>query len=644
MKITSPTDPTSQIKRSAVLHEQLNQEHCARVDRMFVLLMVVQFICGIVAACLISPNTWIGQTSSVHLHVLAAILLGGLISGGPIVAVYAKPGSQQSRLMMAVSQGLWSALLIHISGGRLETHFHVFGSLAFIAFYRDWKVLLVTTVVVAMDHALRGIWWPLSVYGLASASPYRWLEHAAWVVFEDIILMFSIVKAQQDTSAVCDRQAALESLNSSIEETVRERTDELEISRAEAERLALVAKYTDNSVLILDRDGKVEWVNDGFTRMTGYLAEDAIGRIPIEVLRGPNTTDESVDAILNGIRHAQPFDLEVQKTRKDGREICLQIEVRPIYNNDRHVVGMIQIDRDVTAAREADRERTRLNDELRVAARVAGRAEIASGVLHNVGNVLNSINVAAGVLRESLSGSSVDHIVKASQVIEVNNGNLAEFLTQDARGKHFPALFGALSRQLATERTDDMKELQTLMENIEHIKDIVAAHESFTCRKERRASIDMIKLTKTALALHDNAFKRHQIRVVTSFQDAPPVQAIRQGVLDILTILLTNAKEAMSGSSPGNRDLTITIRKEDDSVRLEVTDQGVGISKEDLSMIFKPGFTSKEGGHGFGLHSSAIAAADFGGSLSVHSEGHGHGATFVLRLPTTHETLAELTE
>ncbi|APZ95481.1 PAS domain S-box protein [Fuerstiella marisgermanici] len=632
------------IQRRNDLREQLNREHCTRVDRLFVALMVVQFVCGIVAACLISPKTWIGQTSHVHIHIWAAFLLGGLISGGPIVAVWLNPGSQQSRLMMAVSQGLWSALLIHLSGGRLETHFHVFGSLAFVAFYRDWKVLVATTVVITMDHALRGIWWPLSVYGLTTASPYRWLEHAAWVIFEDIFLMFNIMKSQQDVSSVCDRQAELESLNSDIEETVRRRTIELETARADAERLALVAKYTDNSVIILNSLGRVEWVNDGFTRITGYRDTEVIGHSPIEVLRGPSTREETVTAMLDGVKNQRPFDVEVHKRRKDGREISIQIEMRPIFDKDEQFVGMIQIGRDVTAAREAERERARLNEELRAAARVAGRAEIATGVLHNVGNALNSINVAAGVLRESLSGSSVVHLEKASHVIEEHADDLGKFLTVDPQGKHFPTLLGELSNQLLAERTDGMKEVQTLMESIENIKDIVASHETFAGQKECREPIDLVKLTDTALAMQDEAFKRHQIHVVTRFQHVPPVRAIRQRVLDVLTILLTNAKEAMSKSSLDNKQLTVSIETQDDSVSIAVIDQGVGISNEELGMVFKPGFTNKSGGHGFGLHSSAITAADFGGSLSAQSDGPGCGATFVLRLPTISESVPERTE
>ena len=140
---------------------------------------------GIVFALWVSPLTWEGADSSTHLHVWAAVLLGGIISLFPALLGWLRPGLPSTRYTIAVAQMLMGALLIHLTGGRIETHFHVFGSLAFLAFYRDWRVLIPATIVVALDHMLRGMFWPQSVYGVLVASQWRWLEHAAWVVFED---------------------------------------------------------------------------------------------------------------------------------------------------------------------------------------------------------------------------------------------------------------------------------------------------------------------------------------------------------------------------------------------------------------------------------------------------------------------------
>jgi hypothetical protein len=163
----------------------LLDEHRQRIyiqtDRMFACLMAFQWVAGIVVALLVSPRTWAGDTSSIHPHVWAAIFLGGIISILPIYLGLFRAGDPVTRYTIAVGQMLSSALLIHVSGGRIETHFHVFGSLAFLSFYREWRIIMVATVVVAADHFIRGVYFPASVFGVATASHWRWLEHAGWV-------------------------------------------------------------------------------------------------------------------------------------------------------------------------------------------------------------------------------------------------------------------------------------------------------------------------------------------------------------------------------------------------------------------------------------------------------------------------------
>ncbi|PQO40496.1 response regulator [Bremerella cremea] len=169
-----------------------------RTDRMFAVLMALQWVSGILMALFISPLTWIGKHSELHPHVMMAIIGGGLLAGMPIALVICRPGYLSTRMVIACSQVLFSTLLIHLSGGRIETHFHVFVSLAFLAAYRDPWVFAPATVIVAVDHLVRGIWWPTSVFGTATASEWRWLEHSAWVVFEDIILLLIIMQSRME--------------------------------------------------------------------------------------------------------------------------------------------------------------------------------------------------------------------------------------------------------------------------------------------------------------------------------------------------------------------------------------------------------------------------------------------------------------
>ena len=195
---------------AAQLFAQSRHDTYARTDRLFALLMTFQWVLGIAFALWVSPLTWDGPNSSTHLHVWSAVLLGGVISLFPALLGWFRAGETSTRYIIAVAQMLMGALLIHLTGGRIETHFHVFGSLAFLAFYRDWRVLVPATVVVALDHMLRGLFWPQSVYGVLVASQWRWLEHAAWVLFEDVFLFVSCQRAVHEMQQTAERTATLE--------------------------------------------------------------------------------------------------------------------------------------------------------------------------------------------------------------------------------------------------------------------------------------------------------------------------------------------------------------------------------------------------------------------------------------------------
>jgi two-component system, sensor histidine kinase and response regulator len=217
--------------------DELFRDDCtriaARTDRMFAVLMVIQWCAATACAFWLTPRTWIGTTSTMHIHVYMAILLGGLATVPPAVLALLHPGARVTRLAIAFGQMITSALLIDLTGGRIETHFHVFVSLAFLAFYLDWRVLLTATLVIATDHILRGLFWPQSVYGVAIASPWRAFEHAGWVLFEDLVLFVSVQSSLAMMRASALDRAELEATNERVESKVRTRTLELE-QRTEA--------------------------------------------------------------------------------------------------------------------------------------------------------------------------------------------------------------------------------------------------------------------------------------------------------------------------------------------------------------------------------------------------------------------------
>ena len=172
-----------------------------RTDHLFAGLLVLEWLGAVEVAALVSPQTWVGEESPTHLHVWAALILGSGIISLPVGLAIARPGKLITRHVIAVSQMLMGVLLIHLSGGRIETHFHVFGSLAFLAFYRDWPVIVTASVVVALDHWFRGLYWPRSVFGVLASNPWQWVEHSGWVVFEDVFLIQSCVQMVREMRA-----------------------------------------------------------------------------------------------------------------------------------------------------------------------------------------------------------------------------------------------------------------------------------------------------------------------------------------------------------------------------------------------------------------------------------------------------------
>src|SRR5712692_4434996 len=234
-----------------------------RTDRLFAGLMLFQWLAGIAAALWISPRTWAGPESQIHSHVWAALYLGGMITALPVFLALTQPGSALTRHAIAIGQMLTSALLIDLTGGRIETHFHVFGSLAFLAFYRDWRVLVSATLVVAIDHFIRGIYWPQSVYGVLAASPWRWLEHAGWVLFEDVFLIGFCLQGVRDLQQMAERQVRLEIMNETIEATV------MDLKASEARKAAILESALD-AILTLDDEGKILEFNPAAEQIFGY--------------------------------------------------------------------------------------------------------------------------------------------------------------------------------------------------------------------------------------------------------------------------------------------------------------------------------------------------------------------------------------
>jgi signal transduction histidine kinase len=274
------------------------------------------------------------------------------------------------------------------------------------------------------------------------------------------------------------------------------------------------------------------------------------------------------------------------------------------------------------------------HQQLAEASRQAGMAEVATSVLHNVGNVLNSVNISAGLIADLVRASKAREIAKVTKLLEDHRADLAGFLTRQNGAEPLLAYLKALTQQVGSEQATVLRELQELTQNIDHIKEIVAMQQTYAKVSGVVDFQSVPALVDDALRMHDAALIRHRVSVVRRFDPMPDMLLDKHKVLQILVNLISNAKYALAGSAAEERRLTLGVHLNGDKLlRISVTDNGTGIASENLTRIFSHGFTTRRDGHGFGLHCGALAAREMGGALLAHSDGPGKGATFTLELP-----------
>lgn len=266
------------------------------------------------------------------------------------------------------------------------------------------------------------------------------------------------------------------------------------------------------------------------------------------------------------------------------------------------------------------------------AARDAGRAEVATNVLHNVGNVLNSVNVSAQLMLDRVEASKTEKLVRAVQMLEAHQADLGAYLAHDPKGKLLPAYLGQVAGTLAQEQRELKEEMQMLARHIDHIKEVVTTQQGYAGVSTVTEPVRMTDLVEDALRLDQHALARAGVTVVREFDEVPALPLDRSRVLQILVNLVSNARHALAAAATGSRRLTVRVAHGDGTLQVSVSDDGEGIPAENLTRIFSHGFTTRRDGHGFGLHSCALAAAAMGGTLVADSDGPGTGATFTLRL------------
>jgi PAS domain S-box-containing protein len=426
------------------------------------------------------------------------------------------------------------------------------------------------------------------------------------------------------------------------EEGLRQSRDELEqqIARRTAELsqerrlLRTLIDQLPDSIYAKDAAGRKSLANAADLKNLRCKTEaDAIGKtdfdlFPPEIAAKFAADDEEVLA-------GKPvYNREEYFYDEDGRKNWLLTSKLPVRNENGAIVGLVGIGRNITASKEADQKLEEVHRELLEVSRQAGMAEVATGVLHNVGNVLNSVNVAAEMIAEQIRTSKGSGVAKVAKLLLEHNADLGKFLADDDRGRQVPVYLKQLGDHLQEERIGMVKELEGLKRNIEHIKEIVATQLNYAKVFGVVETVELPALMEDALRIHGGAFDRHGVALVREFDWLPVMSMDKHKLLQIVVNLLSNAKHACDAVDRKDKRVTVRLKTAGDGrVKIEVADNGVGIAGENLTRIFSQGFTTRKGGHGFGLHSGALAAKELGGSLSAQSDGPGMGSTFTLELP-----------
>jgi two-component system sensor histidine kinase/response regulator len=605
--------------RASELFAAYQQDIYKRTDRLFACLMALQWVGGILFALLVSPLAWEGPASRTHLHVWAAVILGGIISLFPVILALVRPGQPSTRYTIATAQMLMGALLIHLTGGRIETHFHVFGSLAFLAFYRDWKVLVPATVVVALDHLLRGIFWPQSVYGVLVASQWRWVEHAAWVVFEDVFLLVSCRRSVAEMRETAERTAALE------QEVRTRRLAENDARNSRARNDAILDVALD-CVILMDESGNIVQFNPAAERTFGYEASEAVGHQLSDLIIPAEKQAVHLDGMAQYDKTRQPVvlnsRLELTAVRKGGERFPVEVAIAPIssdgaamfagYMRDiterrRNEAALAEYTHDLKQAHDTERQTseqlTTLVDQLRLTqakaeAATRAKSEFLASMSHELRTPLNAIILYSELLQEEAEDQRNQSTISDLQKIQSAGKNLLELIN------------GILD-----------------LSKIEAGK-MTVSRETFDVRLMIDALLDTVG---GLVRKNNNTF------TVRCGDDVGAMTGDLMKTQQILLNLLSNAGKFTSDGA-----VTLEIRCLTDAgavfVEFTVTDTGVGMTPEQAERIFDAftqadvTTTRKYGGTGLGLALVSRFCRLMNGSVSVDSR-PGAGSCFTVRLP-----------
>lgn len=445
------------------------------------------------------------------------------------------------------------------------------------------------------------------------------------------------------------RDSILVESKQDLEKRVSERTAELTVAneqlnrdiikRERAEENLKKEKIFSESLInslpgifyLVDEEGHMLRWNKNMEKVTGRSQEDLTGIKKITDLFVQTDRHAVAKKIANVFNRGEA-SVEASLATGQGQDqpyLCLGVRIE--IDDRPYLVGT---GIDITERKNAEKALEDTHKKLVEASRHAGMAEVATDVLHNVGNVLNSINVSTTLISEKVANSEVANLKKVTDLIDEHTEDLAEFFTQDPQGKHIPTYLTEVGNVLTQEQEAIADKLRSLVKNVEHIKEIVNMQQSYSKAAGVEVRTTVSELVENAIQINSAGLERHGVQLVREFTEIGTIEIDKHKVLQILVNLIGNAKYALDNSGKDEKILRVMFDKNTgDKFRIEIADNGVGIEPENITKIFRHGFTTKKHGHGFGLHSGVLAAKEMGGELTVASDGLGCGAKFTLELP-----------
>lgn len=583
------------------LFYQAEQRVFRRTDRVFLILFGIQWLAGILFALFVSPRAWAGSVSSIHVHIYAALGLGGICCLVPMYYCWRRPGQAITRHIVAIGQTAFSGLLIHLTGGRIETHFHIFGSLAFLACYRDWRVLITATVVVAADHFIRGIWYPMSVYGVVLASPWRVAEHALWVVFEDIILIWSCHVSRNDIFAIAEKENQNARLLAQMETRVQERTAALEAEVAERCRVEMATRASEeryrtlviNSpqiIMTVDRTFAIRYIN---RTPEGFAEADVLASNFIDY--HPSLTDrEKVRKALEDVfDYGQTRTLEVVGPGPKGTSAWYSLTLAPARTEDK-IDSCIILATDITERHDTEAELIQARDLAEAGNRA--KSEFLATMSHELRTPMNGVIGFTNLLFDTpLNDEQREFVgtIRTSGEALLNIINDILDISKIESGK-----FGL-------ENT-----LFNLREMIEEVGEMMLP----------RAEEKGLELT------------------IWHAPDAPSVLQSDPGRFRQVLLNLVNNAIKFTETGYVHIEVDTVPNAATPEVRINVRDTGIGIPREKHSLLFQKfsqvdgSTTRKFGGTGLGLAICKQLIELMGGKIGLESS-PGHGSTFWITHP-----------